>query len=162
MQEYRRNGHFQNCNFGGLLRIRKKKSELRFRNGFFFQNYDFGGWATKNMKGTISSFGMVIGYRGLSKLTRVNSSRVKYQFRLRFDLTCNSTSCNWKIIDLKSIQLDSTRELTQVDSTHPELYEMHPVCIYFYPLVCINKNLLGNISTGAPGRTPPTTKICDR
>ncbi|RGB23686.1 hypothetical protein C1646_774161 [Rhizophagus diaphanus] len=68
MQEYRRNGHFQNCNFGGLLRIRKERSELRFwndlffqncdfsRNGLFFQNCDLSGWTTKNMKGIVSSF----------------------------------------------------------------------------------------------------------
>ncbi|CAB4406468.1 unnamed protein product [Rhizophagus irregularis] len=78
MQEYRRNGHFQNCNFGGLLRIRKKKSELRFRNGFFFQNYDFGGWATKNMKGTISSFGMVIGYRGKWEADITKTTQIPY------------------------------------------------------------------------------------
>ncbi|CAB4445011.1 unnamed protein product [Rhizophagus irregularis] len=83
MQEYRRKG--LNCDFGGwatkntkgmvssfgtaisvggILRIRKERSELRFRNGLFFRNCDFGGWDTKNTKGTISSFGMVIRYRG--------------------------------------------------------------------------------------------------
>ncbi|CAB4446360.1 unnamed protein product [Rhizophagus irregularis] len=41
--------------------------------------------------GIISSFGIVIRYKGLNKPTQVNSSQVKYQFRLRFDSTRNST-----------------------------------------------------------------------
>ncbi|PKY59663.1 hypothetical protein RhiirA4_430574 [Rhizophagus irregularis] len=78
LRQEHRNGHFQNCNFGGLLRIRKE------RNGLFFQNCDFGGWATKNMKETVSSFRTVISVGIISSFGIVIRYKGKWEAGVQF------------------------------------------------------------------------------
>ena len=127
----------------GLLKIRKVS--ISFFSFSFFNFIIVFTYLILIFLGTISSFRMVIGYRGkweagvcrsagifivikkcsnvsflfvgLSKPTRVNSNRVEYQFRLRFDLTHNSTHDSNRLLHNgnSQIELDSTRLDLRVD-----------------------------------------------